>query len=146
MERAHSAKGDGLRCAQPILRAVLGRAYGPTRGPTKATSVADLLGRDVELDHLHILGIARRLAGACLGEKPGWKIQLNRAPIRKTTTAFCNAKVRAAATNSGWSSGITPLPIGEARNDNWAFSVSGGKFRLTLASGVETQKWPSPVT
>jgi hypothetical protein len=41
---------------------------------------------------------------------------LNRAPIRNTTSAFCNAKVRAAATDSGWSSGITPLPIGERRN------------------------------
>jgi hypothetical protein len=30
--------------------------------------------------------------------------------------AFCSAEVRAAATDSGWSSGITPLPIGDRRN------------------------------
>ena len=32
----------------------------------------------------HVFGIARRLAE--------WKIQLNRAPTRKTMSAFCNAK------------------------------------------------------
>ena len=32
------------------------------------------------------------------------------------TSACCSASVRAAPADSGWSSGITPLPIGERTN------------------------------
>src|SRR5947199_8885 len=50
-------------------------------------------------------------------------IQLSRAPIRNTTSAFCSAWLRAAPTDNGWVSGITPLPIGEARNGSLARSM-----------------------
>ena len=63
------------------------------QGHVSRPVVAHLLGRDVELDDLHILGIARRLAEM--------KDPIERAPIRDTTSAFCNAKVRAAATTKG---------------------------------------------
>jgi mRNA interferase RelE/StbE len=64
---------------------------------------------------------------------------LNGAPIRKTTSAFCNAKVRAAATESGWSSGITPLPIGERRN---GICVRSRKERTS--SSARDQAMPLP--
>src|SRR5262249_23483033 len=70
--------------------------------------VADFLGRDVELDDLDVLCVARRQAEMQDPVEP--------RAIRNTTSAFCNAKVRAAETASGCSSGITPLPIGERRN------------------------------
>ena len=50
-------------------------------------------------------------------------IQLSRAPISKTTSAFWSAWLRAAPTDSGWPSGITPLPIGEARNGSCVRSM-----------------------
>jgi len=95
--------------------------------------VADLLGRDVELDHFDIQGIARR-------PRPKCRIQLNLAPIKNTTSEFCNAKVRAAATDSGWSSGITPLPIGERRNGICVRSIKARTWpsasdQATLADG-----------
>jgi hypothetical protein len=49
------------------------------------------------------------------GGRPKCMIQLSRAPISTTTSAFCSAWLRAAPTDRGWVSGITPLPIGEAR-------------------------------
>ena len=57
------------------------------------------------------------------GGRPKCMIQLSRAPIRKTTSAFCSAWLRAAPTDSGWLSGITPLPIGEARNGSLVRSM-----------------------
>src|SRR5205807_2655635 len=73
------------------------------------------------------------------GAWPKWKIQLNRAPIRKTTSAFCSARVRAAATDSGWSSGTTPLPIGERRN---GICVRSRKARTS--SSARDQAMPLP--
>jgi hypothetical protein len=55
--------------------------------------VGDLFGSDIELDHPHILVVAR-----------GWPkcmIQLNLAPIKKTTSACCNARLGDAPTDSG---------------------------------------------
>ena len=71
-----------------------------------------------------------------LPRKRGWKIQLKRAPIRNTTSAFCNANVRAAATDSGWSSGITPLPIGERRNGTCVFSIKARTSLSALAQAI----------
>ena len=62
-------------------------------------------------------GVIPRLnATVSRGGAPKWRIQLRRAPIRKMTSAFWSAKVRAGATESGLSSGTTPLPIGVGRN------------------------------
>ena len=77
---------------------------------------ADLLRRDVHLDDAHV-GLKR-------GGRPKCMIQFSRAPIRKTRSAFCSACERAGATDSGWSSGITPLPIGEARNGSCVDSMN----------------------
>jgi hypothetical protein len=73
--------------------------------------VADLLGRDVELRDLQVLGVARRL--------PKWQIQLKREPT------------------SGWSSGITPLPTGERSNKIFkcALKQLRTKLRLSFESG-----------
>src|SRR5262249_11132300 len=67
-------------------------------------------------------------------------IQLNRAPIKKTTSAFCSASVRAAATDSGWSSGITPLPIGERRNGSCARSM---KARTSFSARDQAMPLPT---
>jgi mRNA interferase RelE/StbE len=69
---------------------------------------------------------------------------LNRAPIRKTTSAFCNAKVRAAATESGWSSGITPLPIGERTNGICVRSRKERSRQVRTASSARDQAMPLP--
>ena len=73
------------------------------------------------------------------GARPKWKIQLNRAPIRKTTSACCSASVRAAATDSGWSSGTTPLPIGERRNGSCVRSM-----KERTSSSARAQAMPLP--
>ena len=80
--------------------------------PTSATSVGLLwpISSGAMSSWMTLTSLAKR------GAWPKWKIQLKRAPIRKTTSACCSASVRAAATDSGWSSGITPLPIGERTN------------------------------
>ena len=62
-------------------------------------------------------------------------IQLNRAPIRNTTSACCSARLRAAPTDSGWSSGITPLPIGEARNGSRGALDEGAHLVLGAREG-----------
>jgi hypothetical protein len=51
----------------------------------------------------------------------------------------CNAKVRAAATESGWSSGITPLPIGERRN-----GVCVRSIKVRASSSARDQAMPLP--
>jgi hypothetical protein len=94
--------------------------------------VADLLGRDVELDDLDVRRIARRL--------PEMEDPVEAGAHRKTTSAFCNAKVRAAATDSGWSSGITPLPIGERRNGTCVFSI---KARISLSALAQAMPLPT---
>ena len=72
------------------------------------------------------------------GGMPKCMIQFSRAPIRRFTSASCNACVRAAPTDSGCVSSMTPLPIGEARNGNPVFSmkadfVLGARPRHTFA-------------
>jgi hypothetical protein len=49
----------------------------------------------------------------------------------------CNARVRAAATDSGWSSGITPLPIGERRNGICVRSI-----KVRTSSSARDQAMP----
>ena len=46
------------------------------------------------------------------GGSPKWRIQFNRAPINRITSAFWSANERAGATRWGSSSETTPLPIG----------------------------------
>ena len=71
--------------------------------------VADLLRRDVELDDLDVLGEARRQAEV---EDP---VEAARPSGRRRRPAAAPA-CAPPPTDSGWSSGITPLPIGERTN------------------------------
>jgi hypothetical protein len=65
--------------------------------PTSATSVCLLwwISSGAMSSWMTFMSLAKR------GAWPKWKIQLKRAPIRKTTSACCSASVRAAATDSG---------------------------------------------
>jgi hypothetical protein len=51
-------------------------------------------------------------------------IQLSRAPIRHDDVGILQRVAAAAPTDSGWVSGITPLPIGEARNGSLVRSMN----------------------
>src|SRR5262249_10563901 len=65
------------------------------------------------------------------------------------TSAFWSASVRAAATDSGWSSGITPLPIGERRNGSWvrsmkartSFSARDQAMPLPMRTSGRSARW-----
>ena len=66
-------------------------------------------------------------------------IQLSRAPISTITSASCSAWLRAAPTDSGWLSSITPLPMGEARNGTPVRSM-----KARTSSSARDQAMPLP--
>jgi hypothetical protein len=110
---ARSPRSRGSPCQSLFSGRPSARSLG-RQGPLGRFVVADLLGRDVELRDLHVLGVARRL--------PKWQIQLKREPT------------------SGWSSDITPLPIGERSNEIFmcALKQLRTKLRLSFESGQKS--------
>ena len=80
-----------------------------------------------------------RTSGLKRGGRPKCMIQFSRAPSSRTRSAFCSAWERAAPTDSGWSSGITPLPIGEARNGSRVRSM-----KARTSSSARDQAMPLP--
>ncbi len=60
--------------------------------------------------------------------------------MRNTTSAFCSAWLRAAPTDSGCVSGITPLPIGDARNGTCVRSMN-----LRTSSSAREYAMPLPM-
>jgi hypothetical protein len=87
--------------------------------PTSATSV----GAFCPIDSAAMSSWTMRTFLLKRGGRPKCMIQFRRAPSRKITSAFCSAWLRAAPTDSGCVSGMTPLPIGEARNGSLVRSM-----------------------
>ena len=88
--------------------------------PTSATSA----GTFVPISSAAMSICTTRTSGLKRGGRPKCMIQFSRAPIRNTRSAFCRTCERAGATESGWSSGSTPFPIGEARNGSCVDSMN----------------------
>ena len=79
--------------------------------PTSATSVGTFVPISSGLMSIWMM----RTFGLKRGGDPKCIIQFRRAPISRTTSAFWRANDRAGAIDCVWSSGMTPLPIGDAR-------------------------------
>jgi hypothetical protein len=93
-------------------RAAFSWAITARPSPTRPTSA----GTFVDSCSGEMSSWTTRTSGEKRGGSPKCMIQFRRAPSTSTRSAWLSACERAAPTDSGWSSGITPLPIGEFRN------------------------------
>ena len=88
--------------------------------PTSGASVGTLL----PISAASMSSWMTRRSSRQRGGSPKCSIQFIRAPMRKTTSVFLSALVRAAETFIGWSSGTTPLPIGIGRKGSPVLSMN----------------------
>jgi hypothetical protein len=79
-----------------------------------------------------------RLAEACPRES-GVEDPIEPRTHQEDDIGVCNANVRATATDSGWSSGITPLPVGDRRKGIYVRSR-----KMRTPSSARDQAVPVP--